>query len=117
MKLVESNDAGDVMNPDNMSMVDILHNIYELCKTPEGKQTVKNAITAAKISFGVHQILDYLDSELKVFSRSLDYEEVQNICNIMLYACCQATYKEIMAFIDSIPPDLLDTVDDTIGNC
>jgi len=102
-----------------MTLREILdpRNMFDLCKSPEGKAQVKEAALVARITMGVHEQLRYLNEELGVFLRPLTYEEQQNVCNIILHYVLRAKHEEVLAFIMGIPEETIEDHVEIIGNC
>jgi hypothetical protein len=89
-----------------------------MSKTPLGRKKLQNYLLMARTAMSVQEILSYLGEELRVFSRPLSPEEMQNVCNILWHVFFVSTSEELSNYIKSVVDshDDIDFNEERIGH-
>jgi len=73
--------------------------IAKLKQTERGRKQLYQYIFGARAGYAAQEVLNYLENELKVFSRTLRDEEMQNVASILYYCMYEAGGHKVEEWI------------------
>lgn len=86
-------EQGNVLSPVEIKL---------MSKTIAGRKKLQQYLLMARTAMATQEILSYLGDELRVFSRPLSAEEMQNACNILWHTFFTSTAEELSNYIESV---------------